>query len=95
LAKSAAGPIENQRYGTPGFNLVAAAAILWNTVYLSHALAELGFHGERVREDLLAHIAPLSWEHITFNGDYVWPTEPLQNVFRPLRNSRAESLDAA
>ena len=24
-----------------------------------------------------AAAAPLGWEHITFNGDYVWPTEPL------------------
>jgi len=86
---------ENQRYRASGLNLVVAAVILWNTVYLSHAVAELGSHGERVREDLLAHIAPLGWEHITFNGDYVWPTEPLQNAFRPLRNPRAELLDAA
>ena len=34
-------------------------------------------------------------EHITFNGDYVWPTEPLQNDFRPLRNPRSAFLDAA
>nr|WP_244635459.1 transposase [Methylosinus sp. C49] len=24
--------------------------------------------GERIRDDALAHIAPLGWEHITFNG---------------------------
>ena len=85
---------ENQRYRASGLNLVVAAVILWNTVYLSHAVAELRANGERVRDDLLAHIAPLGWEHITFNGDYVWPTEPLQNAFRPLRNPRSELLDA-
>ena len=85
---------ENQRYQTR-LNLVVSAVILWNTVYLSHAVAELRSSGERVRDDLLAHIAPLGWEHITFNWDYVWPTEPLQNAFRPLRNPRAELLDAA
>jgi hypothetical protein len=37
------------------------------------------------------HIAPLGWEHITFSGDYIWPTEPLQQAFRPLRNSHSES----
>ena len=86
---------ENQRYRASGLNLVVSAVILWNTVYLSHAVAELGANGERFRDDLLAHIAPLGWEHITFNGDYVWPTEPLQNAFRPLRNPRSELLDAA
>jgi len=86
---------ENQRYRASGLNLVVAAVILWNTVYLSHAVAELRANGERVRDDLLTHIAPLGWEHITFNGDYVWPTEPLQNAFRPLRNPRSELLDAA
>jgi TnpA family transposase len=86
---------ENQRYRASGLNLVVSAVILWNTVYLSHAVAELRSSGERVRDDLLAHIAPLGWEHITFNGDYVWPTEPLQNAFRPLRNPRSEILDAA
>jgi len=32
---------------------------------------------------------------ITFNGDYVSPTELLQNSFRPLRNPHSEFLDAA
>ena len=49
--------------------------------------------GEVIDDTLLAHIAPLGWEHITFNGDYVWPTEPLQNAFRPLCNPRSAFLD--
>jgi hypothetical protein len=48
-----------------------------------------------ISDDLLAHVAPLGWEHITFNGDYIWPTEPLQHGFRPLRNPRSAFLDAA
>jgi hypothetical protein len=35
------------------------------------------------------------WEHISFNGDYVWPTEPLIGHFRPLRNPRSPFLEAA
>jgi uncharacterized protein YyaL (SSP411 family) len=78
--------------GRPGFaEVLQTIAELWR----NHAVAELRSNGERVRDDLLAHIAPLGWEHITFNGDYVWPTEPLQNAFRPLRNPRSELLDAA
>ena len=69
--------------------------ILWNTVYLGRVVDELRSRGEAVSDDLIAHIAPLGWEHIALNGDYVWPTEPLQNGFRPLRNPRSTFLDAA
>ena len=86
---------ENQRYRASGLNLAVAAIILWNTVYLGRAVAELRAQGEVISDLLLSHIAPLGWEHITFNGDYVWPTEPLQNGFRPLRNPRLAFLDIA
>ena len=86
---------ENQRYRASGLNLAVAAIILWNTVYLGRAVDQLRSQGEIIGDTLLAHIAPLGWEHITFNGDYVWPTEPLQNSFRPLRNPRSAFLDAA
>ena len=86
---------ENQSYRASGLNLAVAAIILWNTVYLGRAVDELRATGETIPDELLAHIAPLGWEHIAFNGDYVWPAEPLQNTFRPLRNPRATLLDAA
>jgi hypothetical protein len=63
--------------------------------YLGRAVTELRSQGEIISDDLLAHVAPLGWEHITFNGDYIWPTEPLQHGFRPLRNPRSAFLDAA
>jgi TnpA family transposase len=86
---------ENQRYRASGLNLAVAAIILWNTVYLGRAVAELRSQGEKIGDDLLAHIAPLGWEHIIFNGDYIWPTGPLQQDFRPLRNPRSVFLDVA
>ena len=86
---------ENQRYRASGLNLAVAAIILWNTVYLGRAVDELRSQGEVIPDDLLAHVAPLGWEHIAFNGDYVWPSESLATAFRPLRNPRAEFLDAA
>jgi TnpA family transposase len=86
---------ENQRYRASGLNLAVAAIILWNTVYLGRAVEKLRRHGEIIPDELLAHIAPLGWEHIAFNGDYIWPSESLGNAFRPLRNPRAEFLDAA
>jgi hypothetical protein len=84
--------------GAPGpcsLNLAVAAIILWNTVYLGRAIDELRSRGEVLPDEILAHVAPLGWEHIAFNGDYVWPAQPLGNAFRPLRNPRAEFLDAA
>jgi len=84
---------ENQRYRASGLNLAVAAIILWNTVYLGHAVGELRSCGEILPDELLAHVAPLGWEHIAFNGDYVWPAEPIATAFRPLRNPRAEFLD--
>jgi TnpA family transposase len=86
---------ENQRYRASGLNLAVAAITLWNTVYLGRAVDQLRSQGAVIDDALLAHIAPLGWEHITFNGDYVWPTEPLQNAFRPLRNPRSAFLDPA
>src|SRR6202022_4935823 len=55
---------ENQRYRASGLNLAVAAIILWNTVYLSRAVAELRSQGGIISDDLLAHVAPLGWEHI-------------------------------
>ena len=86
---------ENQRYRASGLNLAVAAIILWNTVYLGRAVDELHSRGETIPDEFLAHVAPLGWEHIAFNGDYVWPAEPLATPFRPLRNPRAEFLSAA
>jgi TnpA family transposase len=86
---------ENQRYRASGLNLTIAAIILWNTVYLSRAVEELRSGGGHLPDELLAHIAPLGWEHISFNGDYVWPTKPLVGHFRPLRSPRSPFLEAA
>jgi hypothetical protein len=41
---------------------------------------------------LLAHVAPLGWEHIDLTGDYVWSTAEPQARFRPLRDVRAAFL---
>jgi TnpA family transposase len=86
---------ENQRYRASGLNLAVAAIILWNTVYIGRAVDALRARGENLPDELLAHVAPLGWEHIAFNGDYVWPAEPLVIAFRPLQNPRAEFHEAA
>jgi TnpA family transposase len=75
-----------QRYRASGLNLVVSAIILWNTVYLNRAITELRNSGVIIPDELLPHTSPLGCEHISLNGDYIWPKEPLQAPFRPLRN---------
>jgi TnpA family transposase len=59
---------ENQRYRASGLNLVVAAIILWNTVYLERAIRCLKEHGLSLDENLLQHLSPLAWEHINLTG---------------------------
>jgi TnpA family transposase len=87
---------ENQSYRASGLNLVAAAIILWNAVYLARAVGALRAQGEVVPDELLAHVAPLGWEHVGLTGDYSWTdTLPGPDVFRPLRDSRSALLELA
>jgi Tn3 transposase DDE domain len=78
---------ENQRYRASGLNLVVAAIILWNTVYLERAIRCLKEHGLSSDENLLQHLSPLGWEHINLTGDYVWRQNKRveHGKFRPLR----------
>lgn len=79
--------LENQRYRASGLNLVVAAIVLWNTVYLERAVQALRDSGKDVDDKLLPHLSPLGWEHINLTGDYVWRQNKQieQGKFRPLR----------
>lgn len=77
--------LENQRHRASGLNLVVAAIVLWNTVYLAQAVDALRDAGIEVPPDLLAHVAPLGWEHIALTGDYIWADDATAGCFRPLR----------
>ena len=78
---------ENQRYRASGLNLVVAAIVLWNTVYLERAIQALRDSGKDIDESLLPHLSPLGWEHINLTGDYIWHQNKKveQGKFRPLR----------
>jgi TnpA family transposase len=87
---------ELQQHRASGLALVTAAIALWNTVYLGRALDALRRRGETVPDALLAHLAPIGWQHVNLTGDYLWDqgagTGP--DGFRLLRGSR-HALDAA
>jgi TnpA family transposase len=78
---------ENQRYRASGLNLVVAAIVLWNTVYLERAIRALRDSGKDIDESLLPHLSTLGWEHINLTGDYIWQQSKKveQGKFRPLR----------
>jgi TnpA family transposase len=78
---------EQQRYRASGLNLITAAIVLWNTVYLDRATAALQGNGREVDTELLQYLSPLGWEHINLTGDYVWRSSSKIGAgkFRPLR----------
>jgi TnpA family transposase len=78
---------EQQRYRASGLNLVTAAIVLWNTVYLERATNALRGHGQTVDEAMLQYLSPLGWEHINLTGDYLWQSSAKIGAgkFRPLR----------
>ncbi len=87
---------ENQSFRASGLSLLTAAIVHWNTVYLDLAVRRLRTEGAAVSDELLAHVAPLGWEHISLTGDYDWEAaSPPSDGFRPLRNVRAAFLPLA
>ncbi len=78
---------EQQRYRASGLNLVTAAIVLWNTVYLERATSALRGNGTALDDTLLQYLSPLGWEHINLTGDYLWRSSAKVGAgkFRPLR----------
>ena len=78
---------EQQRYRASGLNLVTAAIVLWNTVYLERSTQALRDAGNGIDDALLQYLSPLGWEHINLTGDYVWRQSRKvdDGQFRPLR----------
>ena len=66
--------------------------VYWKTLYLEPAFAEINREGIATPADVIKHITPLGWQHISLTGDYIWtPTDSLD--LRPLR--RETSMLAA
>ena len=87
---------QSQQHRASGLALVTAAIVLWNTVYLGRALDAARRRGDLIPDALLAHLAPLGWQHINPTGDYLWnaSTNLGPDGFRPLRGTTAELLAA-
>jgi len=71
-------------------NLVIAAIIYWNTMYMNKAADHLRQIGELPDPSLLKHVSPLGWAHINLTGDYVWDSGAAERSNeRPLHLSYA------
>ncbi|KVT55994.1 hypothetical protein WK55_18695 [Burkholderia ubonensis] len=85
---------EAQRYRASGLNLVTAAIVLWNTVYLERAVQAMPAKGIAFDAALLPYLSPLGWEHINLTGDYVWRQDQKLEAgdYRPLRTLSGAQL---
>ena len=54
-------------------------------MYLGRAVDHMRRSGNVVPDDLLQHVAPLGWNHISLTGDYLWSEVNIpSDGFRPL-----------
>ena len=65
------GP-DAQQFRASGLNLAIAAIVHWNSTYLADVIDHMRAGGKPVPPELLAHTSPLTWEHISFTGDFLW-----------------------
>ncbi len=75
-------------------NLVIAAIIYWNSIYIEKAADHLRQTGRLSEPDLLKHVSPLGWEHIALTGDFDWHSGAAERSnARPLhlRSTRREA----
>ncbi len=62
--------------------------VLWNTIYMDAALAQLRDEGFDVRLEDVARLSPLGFEHINMLGRYasILPNIIARGELRPLRD---------
>ncbi len=67
---------ENLSIRASALNLVVTAIIHWNTIYTGRVVDAVRNAGEAVPEHLLSSLSPLTWEHVSLTGDYLWEDKP-------------------
>ena len=76
--------------------LVVNVIVLWNTLYMDAVLAQLRAEGFDVRDEDVARLSPLGFEHINMLGRYAFtlPDAVARGELRPLRDPAATNSDA-
>ena len=79
---------EGQEDQLGALGLVVNAVVLWNTIYLDAALAQLRREGYPIHDADVVRLSPLIHEHINMLGRYSFsvPEAVSRGELRPLRN---------
>jgi TnpA family transposase len=79
---------EGQEDQLGSLGLVVNAIILWNTIYMDAALNQLRAEGFDVRDEDVARLSPLGFDHINMLGRYAFtlPDIVARGQLRPLRH---------
>jgi TnpA family transposase len=79
---------EGQEDQLGALGLVVNAIILWNTIYMDAVIKHLRQQGFAVRDEDLARLSPLGFEHINMLGHYIFslPEVVARGHLRPLRD---------
>ena len=69
--------------------------VLWNTIYMDAALNQLRAEGFDVRDEDVARLSPLGFDHINMLGRYAFilPDQIARGELRPLRDPASASDD--
>lgn len=78
--------LQDQLQRASALNIIINAISVWNTVYLDKAI-EFRKDKGNLKEELLNHISPLGWEHISFLGEYKFDSRQATTLktLRPLK----------
>jgi hypothetical protein len=82
---------QEDQLGTLG--LVVNVIVLWNTIYMDAVLQQLRREGHPVREEDVARLSPLIYEHINLLGRYSFaiPDAVIRGELRALRDPVKEA----
>ncbi len=83
---------EGQEEQLGALGLVVNLIVLWNTLYMDAALAQLAQEGHPVEDEDVARLSPLIYDHINMLGRYSFaiPEAVIRGELRPLRNPADE-----
>ncbi len=79
---------EGQEDQLGALGLVVNVIVLWNTIYMDTALNRLRVEGHEMRDEDVARLSPLGFEHINMLGRYAFilPDAVARGELRPLRD---------
>jgi TnpA family transposase len=81
---------EGQEDQLGALGLVVNVIVLWNTIYMDAVLNQLRNEGHDVRDEDVARLSPLGFDHINMLGRYAFtlPDTVARGELRPLRDPR-------